>query len=88
MRAALARPGAPALMTGAIVATASITDCHRDTGCCRPWGLPGLWHWTLADVQALTDPIPAAGRLGLWKLDPGQHALLHRRRAAALPAHH
>ncbi|WP_051743025.1 ASCH domain-containing protein [Kitasatospora sp. MBT66] len=90
VRAALARPGAPALTTGALVATARITDCHRDTGCCRPWGLPGLWHWTLTDVQDLPDPIPAAGRLGLWRLDPGQHALLHRHQAAALPAvaHH
>ncbi|MFE2729116.1 hypothetical protein [Kitasatospora sp. NPDC059327] len=72
------------------VATARITDCHRDTGCCRPWGLPGLWHWTLADVRALADPIPAAGRLGLWRLDPGQHALLRRRQAVALSAlaHH
>ncbi|MFF2549094.1 hypothetical protein ACFVUY_41935 [Kitasatospora sp. NPDC058063] len=86
VRAVLARPGAPALTTGALVATARIADCHRDTGCCRPWGLPGLWHWTLADVQALAEPIPAAGRLGLWRLDPGQHALLHRHRADALPA--
>ncbi|MEU4118939.1 hypothetical protein AB0F71_31155 [Kitasatospora sp. NPDC028055] len=85
VRAVLARPGAPALTTGALVATAYITDCHRDTGCCRPWGLPGQWHWTLTDVQALADPIPAAGRLGLWRLDPGQHALLHRRQAAVLP---
>ncbi|MFE6869585.1 hypothetical protein ACFVFS_23910 [Kitasatospora sp. NPDC057692] len=90
VRAVLARPGAPALTTGALVAIATITDCHRDIGCCRPWGLPGLWHWTLADVQALPDPIPAAGRLGLWRLDPGQHALLHRHQAATLPtpAHH
>ncbi|MFF2123525.1 ASCH domain-containing protein [Kitasatospora sp. NPDC058184] len=86
VQAVLARPGAPALTTGALVATASITDCHRDTGCCRPWGLPGLWHWTLADVQALADPIPAAGRLGLWRLDPGQHALLHRRQAGTRPS--
>ncbi|WP_051838600.1 ASCH domain-containing protein [Streptomyces sp. NRRL WC-3742] len=86
VRAALARPGAPALTTGAIVATASITDCHRDTGCCRPWGLPGLWHWTIEEVHALADPIPAAGRLGLWRLDPGQHALLHRHRATARTA--
>ncbi|MFI9163590.1 ASCH domain-containing protein [Kitasatospora aureofaciens] len=85
VRAVLARPGAPALTTGALVATASITDCHRDTGCCRPWGLPGLWHWHLDDVQALPDPIPVAGRLGLWRLDPGQHALLHRHQAAASP---
>ncbi|MFJ7912633.1 hypothetical protein [Kitasatospora sp. NPDC096204] len=86
VRAVLARPGAPALTTGALVATARVTDCHRDTGCCRPWGLPGLWHWRLADVQALAEPIPAAGRLGLWRLDPGQHAMLHRRQATALPA--
>ncbi|MFJ4799159.1 ASCH domain-containing protein [Kitasatospora purpeofusca] len=86
VRAILARPGAPALTTGALVATARITDCHRDTGCCRPWGLPGMWHWTLADVHALADPIPAAGRLGLWRLDPGQHAMLHRHQAAARPS--
>ncbi|MFI6158160.1 ASCH domain-containing protein [Kitasatospora sp. NPDC051170] len=86
VRAVLARPGAPALTTGALVATANITDCHRDTGCCRPWGLPGLWHWTLTDVQALPDPIPAAGRLGLWRLDPGQHTLLHRHQAATSSA--
>ncbi|MQS17888.1 ASCH domain-containing protein [Streptomyces kaniharaensis] len=86
VRAVLARPGAPALTTGALVATANVTDCHRDTGCCRPWGLPGLWHWQLDDVQALPDPIPATGRLGLWRLDPGQHTLLHRHQGAASPA--
>ncbi|MFG2910912.1 ASCH domain-containing protein [Kitasatospora sp. NPDC048286] len=86
VRAVLARPGTPALTTGALVATATITDCHRDTGCCRPWGLPGLWHWTLDAVQALAEPIPATGRLGLWRLDPGQHALLHRHQAAVQPA--
>ncbi|MFI6448522.1 ASCH domain-containing protein [Kitasatospora sp. NPDC050543] len=85
VQAVLARPHAPALTTGAIVATARITDCHQDTGCCRPWGQPGLWHWTLTDVRPLTEPIPATGRLGPWQPDPGPHAVLHRHQAATAP---
>lgn len=81
VQAVLARPGAPALTTGALVATARITDCHRDIGCCRPWGQPGLYHWTLADVRPLPEPIPATGRLGLWHPDPALRAQLHHHAA-------
>ncbi|GGR06766.1 hypothetical protein [Kitasatospora griseola] len=40
VRAVLARPDAPALTTGALVATARITDCHRDTGAAAPGACP------------------------------------------------
>lgn len=55
----------------AIIATASLTGCHFDEGCCTPWGMTGYFHWELADVTAFAVPIPAKGALGFWtpKLD-------------------
>ncbi|MGK4586208.1 hypothetical protein [Kitasatospora sp. HPMI-4] len=79
VQAVLARPDAPHPTRGAILATANLTDCHPDTGdCCRPWGHSGLFHWRLADIQLLPGPVPATGRLGLWRLDPEQHDALAR----------
>jgi hypothetical protein len=57
---------------GAIVAVATITGCHYDNGnqvCCSYWAQPGLYHWELADVVALEQPIPAKGALGFWTPD-------------------
>ena len=58
---------------GHILAIARIDDCHPyEPGCCTSlWAEPvvGVWHWCLADVRALPKPIPAKGRLGLWKPD-------------------
>jgi hypothetical protein len=51
---------------GAILATATLTDCHAAAGCCAPWGEPNVFHWELADVTALPEPVPCKGRLGLW----------------------
>ncbi len=50
----------------AILAVARISGCHPDTECrsaasgeyCSPWAAPERWHWTLADVQPLPDPVP------------------------------
>ncbi|MFE9286631.1 ASCH domain-containing protein [Streptomyces olivaceus] len=56
----------------AIVAVATITGCHYDNGnqvCCSYWAQPGLYHWTLADVTALPEPVPAKGALGFWTAD-------------------
>lgn len=36
---------------------------------CSPWAEPGVFHWTLADPQALETPVPARGQLGLWTPD-------------------
>ncbi|MFG3127440.1 ASCH domain-containing protein [Streptomyces tendae] len=53
----------------AVVAIATITGCHYDNGnqvCCSYWAQPGLYHWELADVTALPEPVPAKGALGFW----------------------
>ncbi|MFJ7297639.1 ASCH domain-containing protein [Streptomyces collinus] len=53
----------------AVVAVATITGCHFDNGnqvCCSYWAQPNLYHWELADVVALSKPVPAKGALGFW----------------------
>lgn len=54
-----------------ILAVARIAESHPYTpGCCEsPWAerAARVWHWQIADVRALPEPIPAKGRLGLWK---------------------
>lgn len=63
---------------GHILATAQLIGCHQanTTGplCCAPWGFPDAWHWELADIHALAQPIPAKGQLGLWT-PPGEIVL-------------
>jgi len=57
----------------AIVAVATITGCHFDNGnqvCCSYWAQPGLYHWELADVTALPEPVlGVSGALGFWTPD-------------------
>lgn len=51
----------------ALIATATLTGCHRETGgCCAPWGEHDVWHWQLENVHPLPEPIPIKGALGLW----------------------
>ncbi|MFH8531587.1 hypothetical protein ACH4GE_24590 [Streptomyces tendae] len=55
----------------AVVAVATITSCHFSVAgtCCGPWGFERTYHWTLADVIALPEPVPAKGALGFWTPD-------------------
>ncbi|MYS74478.1 ASCH domain-containing protein [Streptomyces sp. SID5926] len=55
----------------AIVAVATITGCHWSDGwqCCGAWGFARTYHWTLTDVAALPEPVPAKGALGFWTVD-------------------
>lgn len=48
--------------------------------CCEPWGVDQRYHWELADVRPLAEPIPARGQLGLWQI---QDDLAARVRASA-----
>lgn len=59
------------LPAGAVVAIAGKADCHEaEPDCCTsPYAASDGWHWTLADVRQLPDPVPAKGRLGLWTPD-------------------
>lgn len=59
-----------ALTRGHIVAVCELVDCHRDAGCCRPWGEPGVWHLILRHVRPLRRPVPARGALGIWTPAP------------------
>jgi ASCH domain len=51
---------------GAIVAVATLADCHPYDGQCTPWSDPDAWHWVLTNVRPLARPIKARGSLGLW----------------------
>jgi hypothetical protein len=35
---------------------------------CSPWAFPDVWHWKLASVRPLPEPVPCKGALGLWRL--------------------
>jgi hypothetical protein len=53
----------------AVVAVVTITGCHFSVAgtCCGPWGFERVYHWTLADVIALPEPVPVArGALNFW----------------------
>jgi hypothetical protein len=59
----------------AVVAVATITGCHwsDEWQCCGYWAFEHAYHWTLDDVVALPDPVPARGALGFWT--PGDDVL-------------
>ncbi|GAA3958309.1 hypothetical protein GCM10023085_45930 [Actinomadura viridis] len=38
------------------------------TNLCSPWAVAGQWHWQLANVRPLAEPVPCKGALGLWRL--------------------
>lgn len=76
------KPQHPGLALGAVLAVAEVTGCHDDGSCygalqrpgsglhplCSPWAQRFQWHIQLANVQALADPVPCRGMLGLWRL--------------------
>ena len=35
---------------------------------CSKWAQIDQWHWQLANVRPLAEPVPAKGALGLWKV--------------------
>jgi len=65
----------------AIIGAATLTGCHYDTGrqpCCSEWAFTGTYHWELADVVALPQPVPAKGQLSFWTPDPDVLAAVQR----------
>jgi hypothetical protein len=65
----------PGLALGAVIAVAVIAGCHHESteqpaNSCSPWGMPGQFHWQLARVRPLAEPVPCRGRQRLWRL-PG-----------------
>jgi hypothetical protein len=65
----------PAPVTSAIVAVCRIAAVcapwRSSSRCtCGPWAAEGQYHWQLADVFALPQPVAARGRQGLWRPEP------------------
>lgn len=55
----------------AVVAVATLAGAHLESGgCCAPWGESDAWHWELADVMPLLEPVPAKGARRLWRPAP------------------
>jgi hypothetical protein len=63
---------------GEIVAVAELVECHRDEGCCRPWGESSyveaggaerheLSHLVFENVRPIYNGPCLPGRMGLWK---------------------
>jgi hypothetical protein len=53
---------------GAVVGFATVVDCHAAEECdCSPWAANVGFHWRLADAWALSTPVPATGRLWLFR---------------------
>ena len=57
------------LPLGAVVAVATLADCHRAApGCCTStWAEPDAVHWVLTGVRDLIRPVPTTGARGLWR---------------------
>lgn len=70
------------LLRGHVLALATIAGCHPcEPGCCTcPWAerTVGVFHWQITGVRALPEPIPAKGKLGLWR--PGRDLVTQARR--------
>lgn len=53
-----------AIATSAIVATARLADVVTDSP--SPWAVPDAYHWVLADLRTLREPVACRGAQGLW----------------------
>jgi len=62
---------------GAILGVVDLVDMHHGDDCheatyavmCSPWAQFGVFHLALTNPRPLAHPIPARGRLGLWRPD-------------------
>jgi len=69
----------PLLTLGAVIAVAVFSGSHylsgtgqncpgSPAGPCSPWSEPCQWHWAVASVHPLAEPVPCRGALGFWPL--------------------
>lgn len=75
-------------LRSSLIAVIRFQGSHRcDSGqhwCCRPWGQvetthsPAVWHWEIAEVTLLDEPVPATGALGFWTPDDDALAAVQR----------
>jgi hypothetical protein len=71
-------PPAPVMSAVVVVADIALVcgsaieqPAHRQMLCrCDPWKADRQYHWQLANVLVLPEPVPCVGRLGLWHPAP------------------
>lgn len=73
-----AMPADEALLSGMVIGTVDVVDCHPAAECqdwaesgslCTAWAMPDHYHWVLANPRPVEIPFPATGKLGLWNLE-------------------
>lgn len=67
------------IVFGAVIGVVDLTHVHPDcteivmgygeTPVCSAWAMSDNWHLCFANPRPLAQPIPAKGRLGLWRPD-------------------
>ena len=68
---------------GAVIAVVAVVGAHRNCdGSCSPWAVLGQWHWRLANVRPLPEPVPARGAQQLWPLPDDVEAAVRTQLAA------
>jgi len=56
----------PAANAGRVLSLNQLVDVHKDTGCCRPWGEAGAYHFVWGEVVPLPRPVRTRGFQQLW----------------------
>lgn len=60
------------------------SETSRHPGLCSPYVVLGVqWHWELADVRPLLEPVPCRGQRGLWRLPEDTKTLVRKQLEAA-----
>jgi hypothetical protein len=70
-------PTAGANVTGKVIGTVDVVDCHHADDCgkfsksgsCSEWAMEDHYHWVLANPQPLEQPFSAKGKLGIWNIE-------------------
>jgi len=53
---------------GCVLGVVDLLNVVRDSK--SAWAEPGMYHWVLANPRALSRPLEASGKLGLWTPSP------------------
>lgn len=74
-------PGRNTVARGAVVAVGRLTAVGRDSP--SRWAIPRAYHWALAEILPLPEPVLCKGAQGLWQLSGGLLARVREQFPAA-----
>lgn len=67
-------PASGGNVTGVVIGTVDVVDCHHADECgdtagfCSEWAMDDGYHWVLANPLPVEIPFLAKGKLGIWDL--------------------